>query len=67
VGHVRKGHVPSRQPGMQREEEKHIDEHCECSLIKGNNVVFEAHSQKQMADSGRWRCPSLPLERNSRF
>jgi len=41
--------------GVQREEEKQIDEHCERSLIKDNNVVFVAHSQKQMADSERWR------------
>lgn len=56
-----------RERGMQREEEKQIDEHCECSLIKDNNVVFVAHSQKQMADSGRWRWPSFPLKRNSQL
>lgn len=54
-------HRAAKERGMQREEERQIDEHCERSLIKDNNVVFVAHSQKQMADSGRWRWPSFSL------
>ena len=35
--------------------ERGIDDHCDCCLIKDNNVVSVAHGEKQQAISGRWR------------